>query len=64
MQFSGTGDASVGLNATPGWVALVEVKLGQHLALDLRYVEEQYQRNANSSRLDASHFDAGVSAIY
>jgi len=64
MAWSGAGDSTAGLTATPGIVGTVQVKVSEHLALDFRYVKEQYQRAENASRLDASHFDAGVQAIY
>jgi hypothetical protein len=56
--------AAPGLTSTPGFLGVLEIKLAQHFALDLRYVEEQYQLPTSSSRLDASHFGAGISAIY
>jgi hypothetical protein len=65
LRFSGAGDASSGISsATPGIVGAVQVKLADHFALDFRYVKEQYQGSANASRIDMSHFDAGVQAIY
>jgi hypothetical protein len=65
LTFSGAGDATSGLSSsTPSIVGLVEVKMTQHLALDLRYVKEQYQTSSSAARLDTSHFDAGVQAIY
>jgi hypothetical protein len=64
LRFNGAGDATAGLTSTPGWVGMIEVKLGEHLAADFRYVKEQYQSDYSASRFDASHFDAGVVAIY
>ena len=64
LHFSGAGDATSGLTSTPAWLGLVEVKFGEHLAADFRYVKEQYQISGSAGRLDASHFDAGVVAIY
>jgi hypothetical protein len=64
LSFNGAGDATSGLTSTPGWLGLVEVKFGEHLAADFRYVKEQYQMSGSATRLDASHFDAGVVAIY
>ena len=64
LRFNGAGDATAGLTSTPGWVGMIEVKLGEHLAADFRYVKEQYQMSGSATRLDASHFDAGVVAIY
>jgi len=64
LTFNGAGNSHAGLTATPAIVGLVQVKVSEHLALDFRYVKEQYQRAENASHLDASHFDAGVQAIY
>jgi len=64
LRFSGGAESSAGLSSTPSIVGLVEVKMSQHLALDFRYVKEQYQRAESAGRFDASHFDAGVQAIY
>jgi hypothetical protein len=65
LTFSGpAGTNPAQISATPGFLGTVEVKLTQHLALNMRYVEEQYQYSTSSSRLNASHFGIGVSAIY
>jgi hypothetical protein len=64
LRFIGAGDSRSGLTATPSVLGLVEIKMSQHFAVDLRYVKEQYQEDSSAARLDASHFDAGVQAIY
>jgi hypothetical protein len=64
LRFSGAGEASDNLTSTPSIVGMVQVKVGEHFAVDFRYVKEQYQHDGDAGRLDASHFDAGVSAIY
>lgn len=63
-RFSGAGNkTSDGLNATPALVAGVGYRLLPHLMLDLRYVYERYER-ASGGDLEASHWGAGLTAIY
>lgn len=63
-RFSGAGDkTSDGLNATPAVVAGVGYRLMPHLMLDLRYVYERYEQG-DGSDLEASHWGAGLTAIY
>ena len=63
-RFSGAGDkTSDGLNATPALVVGVGYRLMPHLLLDLRYVYERYEQ-ASGGDIEASHWGAGLTAIY
>ena len=63
-RFSGAGDKTPdGLNATPAVVFGVGYRLMPHLLIDLRYVYERYERY-NGSDVEASHWGAGLTAIY
>jgi hypothetical protein len=60
---SGSGGAA-GVSSTPGFLGTIEIRLTEHLALDFRYVEEQYEYTTSKGSLNASHFGAGVSAMF
>lgn len=63
-RFSGAGNkTSDGLNPTPAVVFGVGYRLVPHLLLDLRYVYQRYER-ASGGDLEASHWGAGLTAIY
>lgn len=63
-RFSGAGNkTSDGLNATPAVVFGVGYRLVPHLLLDLRYVYQRYER-ASGGDVEASHWGAGLTAIY
>ena len=64
-RFSGAGARTAdGLNATPAVVFGVGYRLLPHLLLDLRYVYERYERGNGGGDLEASHWGAGLTAIY
>jgi opacity protein-like surface antigen len=63
-RFSGAGNrTSDGLNPTPAVVLGVGYRLMPHLLLDMRYVYERYEQ-ASGGDLEASHWGAGLTAIY
>ena len=63
-RFSGHGNkTSDNLNPTPALVAGVGYRLMPHLLLDLRYVYQRYEQ-AKGEDLEASHWGAGLTAIY
>jgi hypothetical protein len=63
-RFSGAGNKTDdGLAATPALVFGVGYRLMPHLLLDLRYVYQRYER-ASGDDLEASHWGAGLTAIY
>ena len=64
-RFSGAGARTAdGLTATPALVFGAGYRLLPHLLLDLRYVYERYERGNGGSDLEASHWGAGLTAIY
>ena len=63
-RFSGAGNkTSDNLNPTPALVLGVGYRLMPHLLLDMRYVYQRYEQ-ASGSDLEASHWGAGLTAIY
>jgi hypothetical protein len=65
LTFSGTPNNDAPVSPTPGFLGGVEIRLAEHLALNLRYVEEQYQfTDPSKGSFNASHFDAGISAFW
>jgi hypothetical protein len=64
LTFSGASTTNPpAISATPGFFGTVEIRLGEHLALNLRFVEEQYEYSTKGS-FNASHFGAGISAFW
>ena len=64
-RFSGAGNkTSDGLSATPGLVFGAGYRLMPHLLLELRYVYERYEQANGGSDVEASHWGAGLTAIY
>ena len=64
-RFSGAGNKTTdGLNPTPALVFGAGYRLMPHLLLDLRYVYERYEQASGASDIDASHWGAGLTAIY
>ena len=63
-RFSGAGNKTNNdLNPTPALVFSAGYRLMPHLLLDLRYVYERYEE-ADGSDLEASHWGAGLTAIW
>jgi hypothetical protein len=66
LTFSGAANSNPdAITASPGFLGAVEIRLSEHLALNLRYVEEQYEFTYPATgAYNASHFDAGISAFW
>jgi hypothetical protein len=63
-RFSGAGNKTTdGLNPTPAVVFGAGYRLLPHLLLDMRYVYQRYEQ-ASGSDIEASHWGAGLTAIY